>query len=480
MLKVMIVDDEFMLLRGIRKLIDWHSLDLEVVNTAQNPVLALNYLMQNPVDILLSDMNMPEMDGPEFLAKVKEYQPALELIVVSGYADFAYVKAGLQHHAINYLTKPIDPDELIDALNTAKQHITARQQENENASLAAQTQARSLVTAPTADHEALATELGLNFTDPQTPVRLVAVLNPLPPRVLTRYLDKVPSIHGFFREDQDFILLFQGTDATLSTFIEESPQRVGATQRPMVIGPAVTGLAKLATAYAQLKAEIARQYFFETASGLRVLVPTRQPNLPSYEAIQKTSEGLTPATFNQWLGQQFTMLQNANASVGLTRQWALLVLMVMSEKVPAIADKADAVAAINQAETVTVLHDLLVAIAQQALATTTQQYSHNVALMRDLVQAHYDEPLTLGAVADDLHMNAVYLGQLFKQETGRSFSQYLNDARLGAAMGLLRNTGRDVNEIALATGYQNPSYFYKLFKQQTSMSPREYRAAAGR
>ncbi|WP_225352495.1 response regulator [Lacticaseibacillus nasuensis] len=93
MLRVMIVDDEYMLLRGLRKLIDWEAMGLTIVNTAQNPLLALDYLGKEPVDILLSDMNMPELAGPDFVAKAKALQPDMELIVISGYEDFDYVRA---------------------------------------------------------------------------------------------------------------------------------------------------------------------------------------------------------------------------------------------------------------------------------------------------------------------------------------------------------------------------------------------------
>lgn len=71
----MIVDDEYMLLRGYRKIIDWAALGLEIKITEQNPLTALLQLQETPIDILISDMNMPELDGPSFVAQVKEIQP---------------------------------------------------------------------------------------------------------------------------------------------------------------------------------------------------------------------------------------------------------------------------------------------------------------------------------------------------------------------------------------------------------------------
>lgn len=146
MRKVMLVDDEYMLLRGLKLLVDWKSLGLEIINTEQNPKLALKYLHDNPVDILISDMNMPELSGPDFVAAAKAIRPEMELIVISGYSDFDYVRAGLQQNAVNYLRKPIDTDELLETLHGALDRLQAQQQQHQIASLAVQTQTRTLVT----------------------------------------------------------------------------------------------------------------------------------------------------------------------------------------------------------------------------------------------------------------------------------------------------------------------------------------------
>ena len=482
MLRVMIVDDEYMLLRGLRKLIDWEAMGLTIVNTAQNPLLALDYLGKEPVDILLSDMNMPELAGPDFVAKAKALQPDMELIVISGYEDFDYVRAGLQQHAVNYLRKPIDTDELITTLEAAMKRIAARQESDYNASLAAQAELRDLVTGA-GDEAALIDSLAVNFASMGTPVRLLAVMNPIPPKVLVKFLRVMPAVHGFFREGQDFFILFQGDAKELATFVQEAPLPVSSSRRPVLIGPPASRPAELREDYAQLTAEIARQYFFETAAGLRELTRPAQASqvltLPGYSTVKDAIGDLEPAAFRHWLVQQMAAFAKANASVTFAKQFALVVLLVLGEQLPATEGKSTTIAAINQAQTVTKLITTLVDVAQRAALQERHQYSRNVLMMRELVRARYQEPLSLSTVAKELHLNAVYLGQQFKQETGRSFSQYLNDWRMGLAMDLLQNSEEDVNRIALAVGYQTPSYFYKLFKQQTGMSPREYRAAAG-
>jgi len=481
MRKVMLVDDEYMILRGLKRLVDWESLGLEIVNTEQNPRLAIKYLQTNSIDILISDMNMPEMAGPEFVTRAKVLQPKMELIVISGYSDFDYVHAGLKQNAVNYLRKPIDTDELLETLHGTLARIDARQQVTQNASLAVQTQVRTLLTSDDgALQQQLCQSLGLQFSESQ-PIRLIGVLNPLPPKDLVTYLRALTTVKGFYTEAKDFIIIFQGTAAELDVFIAEAPHQIGAERRPFLIGAPCQTMALLKQRYQQLRQEIARQYFFETAAGLRVMLPENQEQaalvLPSYSDVKDMIDNLDFADFSAWLTTQFDEMKQANVSDGYARQFALVVLLVLSDHLTTVNDKSATIAAINRAHDVSDLKLTLLQIAKLAKQHGRPQFSRNVTAMRQLVQQRFSEQLSLAMVAAELHLNAVYLGQQFKQEVGRSFSQYLNDYRVNVAVDLLRHSDQDIGQIATMIGYQNSSYFFKLFKNQTGMSPGEYRKA---
>ncbi|MFC6180971.1 response regulator [Lactiplantibacillus daowaiensis] len=343
MIKVMLVDDEYMLLRGIQLLIDWTAYGFEIVQTEQNPVKALAYLQDQPIDVLISDMNMPEMAGPEFVTQAKQLQPEMELLVISGYDNFDYVHAGLQQNAVNYLRKPIDTDELIAALADAKQHLADRQLIQHNASLAAQMRVRTLLTTDSATTQTqMLAALNVTFTA-ATPLRLIGILNPLPPQALVRYLSTQTTVKGYYGEGQDFIILFQGSRSALNQFIEQAPQQIGADRRPFLVGAPIAKPAALATGYTQLKREIARQYFFETAAGLRIMLPENQsvvtPDLPGYSTLKQAIGRVKLPTFETWLTAQFDELKQQNASDTLARQFALIVLLVLADQVTTFNDR---------------------------------------------------------------------------------------------------------------------------------------------
>lgn len=479
----MIVDDEYMLLRGYRKIIDWTSLGLELAVTEQNPVKALEILRQEPMDILISDMNMPEIDGPTFVAQAKNIRPNMELIVISGYSDFDYVRAGLRQHAVNYLRKPIDTDELVETLRGAIAQVEQRRVQTQNDNLAKQLQVRSLLMETNEDKRAkLVQQLQLNFLDSQQFVRLIGVLNPLPPEELIGYLNSFTNVCGYFTRNKDFIILFQGSNISLNRFVNHAPQRVGDLHRPMLLGTPVAKPSELPHAYEKLKVEIARQYFFEIPSGLQVLVeadkPEEMPTLPGYSEVKKEISRLNRVEFKDWFKEQIQQLEAANATDVLVRQFTLIVLMVLSERLSIMDVKARAIAAINSATVVSKIVQIIMTVFEQT-TEDKRKFSPNVLATCQIVEKRYREALSLSSVAEELHLNAVYLGQLFKQDTGRSFSQYLNDYRTNIALDMLHNSNLDVNYIATEVGYQNQSYFYKIFKQQTGMTPLEYREGAG-
>lgn len=478
----MIVDDEYMLLRGYRKIIDWAALGLEIKITEQNPLTALLQLQETPIDILISDMNMPELDGPSFVAQAKEIQPEMALIVISGYSDFDYVKAGLKQGAVNYLKKPVDTDELVEALQSAIEHIEKQKNYQQMADLAMQAQTRALLQSTDIQNGKNLMQK-LQISRDQN-IRLIGILNPKPPMELVAYLQMMSTVKGFFLEGQDYIILFQGTDTQLRQFIEQAPSRVSNKHRPMIIGDIGIVDGCLRQAYRQLVAEIARQYFFESPSGLQWLANCKPTEgavvLPGYSQVKEAIKGFDLPVFKEWFVAQTKWLENASAPDILVRQFALVVVLVLNEKLLKSETKTKAIAAINKATVVSEIERAIIKVFQETNTVEQRHLTANVAAMCQIVEKRYAEPLSLGSVAQELHLNAVYLGQLFKQNMGRSFSQYLNDYRINIALDMLHNAKYyDVNYIASFVGYQNHGYFYRLFKQQTGMTPSEYREGTG-
>ena len=112
MYKLMFVDDEKLILDGLKYILDWNSMDLEIVHEAKNGRDALDKFKEEPVDIVITDINMPIMSGLTLINEIKKINKDVSFIVLSGYDEFTYVRDTMKYGAFNYLLKPIKKDEL--------------------------------------------------------------------------------------------------------------------------------------------------------------------------------------------------------------------------------------------------------------------------------------------------------------------------------------------------------------------------------
>jgi YesN/AraC family two-component response regulator len=106
---------------------------------------------------------------------------------------------------------------------------------------------------------------------------------------------------------------------------------------------------------------------------------------------------------------------------------------------------------------------------------TPEKSSRIVKNAAEYISQNFSEDITLATVADHLHVNTSYLSTLFRQVTGMTFKEHLNRVRIEEAARLLSNTDYPVMEIAIACGYKDQSYFTKVFKKLTGLTPKQYR-----
>ena len=108
MYKAMLVDDESLITEGLKNIVDWERLNITVLETAENGKEALKKFRQNPVDIIITDINMPLINGIDLLTQIKEIDDNVKFIILSGYEEFKFAKAAISIGVEAYILKPID------------------------------------------------------------------------------------------------------------------------------------------------------------------------------------------------------------------------------------------------------------------------------------------------------------------------------------------------------------------------------------
>lgn len=117
MSEIIIVDDEEHILKGLAKIVHHVAPQHHIAALFTSSIEAYQYIKQAPVDILLTDIRMPEMDGLQLAKKARTYNKQLHCIILSGYSEFAYARRAIQLGAVDYLLKPVEEDQLMLALN---------------------------------------------------------------------------------------------------------------------------------------------------------------------------------------------------------------------------------------------------------------------------------------------------------------------------------------------------------------------------
>jgi two-component system, response regulator YesN len=126
-MSILIVDDEAHWVDSLVETIDWPELGIDKVFKAYSGFEALQVLLDEPVDILLTDINMPRMSGLELIQKARESVNSIKCILLTGYSDFEYTKSAIKHQVIDYLLKPIKDDELFQTIRNAVKQIKEEQ-----------------------------------------------------------------------------------------------------------------------------------------------------------------------------------------------------------------------------------------------------------------------------------------------------------------------------------------------------------------
>ncbi len=133
MYRTLIVDDEQSVHQAIRALVDWNALGLRHPESAYHGVEALEMMETFRPQIVFVDMNMPRMNGADFLEQAASRYPESRFIVVSGYDSFDFARAALRHNVVDYLLKPVDEEELAAALKKAVSLLPPQPEEAQTA-----------------------------------------------------------------------------------------------------------------------------------------------------------------------------------------------------------------------------------------------------------------------------------------------------------------------------------------------------------
>ncbi|MFS0727520.1 response regulator transcription factor [Paenibacillus sp. 1P07SE] len=500
--KLLLVDDESVIRKGMRRLIESNQLGWMIVGEAGNGEEALVLTEQLQPDLILTDIRMPLMDGLELAASLHETQREVMVIILTGYRDFDYAQTALRYGVKEFLLKPCKEKEMCRVLGAAHEQFIADFAENNR------------------QREAM-TELENQW------LRSMLLELPYPYEDMNQLMERMPDLECWVLEVQSYYPSSKkygpGDNQLLQFAVDnilgEWMTRRSAGERRVQLEFNTYGIF--------LTQENDNERWMgeitETISrllGIELLVSC----LGGWDEVMRGAYSrlrLAPVAVTRPVDSLDIGLDQEQMRALMSELTSLLLLgrdvelqedlrhrkdQLLTARLPLIETKKQALClagALNETarthlHTSRNIENIGAHIAELQMHTSLREVgdwitsrieafethyrswrterNHNVmdeALL--YIEEHYMEECTLAGVAGAVNLSPNYFGNLFKKEMGQTFSAHLANYRIGQARLLLSNTDTRISEIAPAVGYADANYFATVFKQRTGLSPSDYR-----
>jgi two-component system response regulator YesN len=514
MYSFIIVDDEPLIRRGMLKKLKLYDNNITFVGEADNGIDAIELIKQTNPDIIFTDMRMPEMDGKSFLRILQRDFPEKKIIVVSGYTDFEYMQEAISAKVVGYLLKPFSRDEIHDTLRKA---ISLIDHEHANQQKFESTEAENEGVKYHSDIQTLS-NMALGFYNKNKAPELISdisskLLNAQRFIVMTVYSsDKILHEHAsqFMienyhkclclthaqNEQLSLLLYYLDHDEELhipskmaSTFFQTIEEN---TLQNLFIGisQAQTTLTGLHQAYEESLSSLNERPINDTSHIYTFYDQPTEWQVPDWEKTDELLFHIEAGNIQMvedLLSEYFTFLTEIPlitlSSIKKCAQkliqevrWVLSGYFDSIMKNSSSASFDSVMEASFEIDTIRsyFLHVLpnITEIFKEKKIYGSQNLIDNV---KTYIQKNYHKELTLEKISSLFFINPSYCSYLFKEKTGENFIDYVNTVRIDNAKLMLKNTEEKVYKIAKSLGFNNPKYFFRVFKKLTGRTPEEYR-----
>lgn len=530
MLKVVIVDDEERICQLIRALVDWESLDMEVVGMANNGLEALKLVNEVEPEILITDIRMPGCSGLELLEKVKEKNPSIEIIIISGYAHFDYAQRAIKYGVGDYLLKPINKTELYAILQKLKDRIVARQesesdmlhlkQKSENNNRRLQINLlEQLIEQKISElsMQILQTEYYLEVRAGIFQAFWIKVDNgseELSPSGFNIVMDKVENLMESSLRPKCYELLMCRKDSSCIGIMNYPPEKVeeikivlrdclkqleaqkdiyGAITFSGAVGGMKEQPEQLADSVYEASIIIKERLVVNGCGRVLDKMPSesalRELNLPEkyLRAITHAIEVLSVEEADALVVRMQESVEETKAVRGyeveelITALGRLFLSQLQIEhresEIRKFEEKCKRCGSAKE------MFGMLALLQREYLEGLIEQHENDavrpVRQAKQYIQKHFSEQISLEEVSDVVGLNAAYFSVLFKKSEGEGFAKYLINLRIEEAKRLLRESNDSVAEICRKVGYNDLKHFTHTFEKNTGIKPATYRKLYG-
>lgn len=506
--RAVLIDDEPHVIEGLKAMVPWEDYGFDRVVAFEQAELALEYVLQNPPDLLITDVRMPIMDGLELIRKIKLAHNELYILIMSGYRDFEYVKKAITYGANGYLVKPVFEEDVIPHLEEVKKRI---QKKNEEIYYQRNCQIEEI-------------KKYLNERSDKDALRITGKIS----NTLSRNYRIISS-----KQKQSFVAMWKGkTVSNTNTLIEGLEQILNlievdeneARQASEFVEGLPLELLELYSSsngiigWIPFDAARVKEYLdlhcfadqwkvIEAAEDLEMakesylylvnfLERAHHYQIDSNPFDTKAEEERTDEFVEAILRLDNNRLKNLTAELmkaydreNLSTMDTIVSMKRQLEKILSSMTRF-----IEEDEPLKIINGEIICFEKHTVEEMLLFFEKNTKFLvehiekgrnlnkdsfknqvESFVELHYMEPITIKELAEAMHMHPSYLGQKLLSHLGESFTHYIHRVRIKKSIDLMQTDSLEhLQEIAYQVGYNHYAVFIKYFKQYMQMTPNDY------
>lgn len=482
---VLIVDDEPIVRQGLIQF-EWESYGFEAVHACNNGREALQWLNANQVELVVTDIKMPGMDGVELSGKIRELYPDTMVLLLTGYNEFTYAQQAIKNGVFDYLLKPASDEDFEQVLGKAYKHLRDREEKKRMQDTMIY---HFLLRHQVKDSQFSMEDLNLDRY-PEHPFHLVlAYLSN--ERVEAATLERLEQYKFVQLNKREWVVLASEDE------MQHISQDVETWGVELGISFSKPNRNDIPTAYREAGIALSRKFLHVDQHVFHYSESASEENqlLVVTDILKKIMnwntriQGSTAKQMKQFLSSLVEEIRVKGLSVPYIKQLMVSLISVLEKELSIVPffpvdawdrQKEIFLNAVGTAQHLDVIEDCLytgICEFMENLFHRNAQAKESEKLQEvlDYIHAHYHEVVSLDVISEVFRMHPANFSKWFKENKGNTFVDFLTRYRIDKSKQLLEQTDLKLLQIAEAVGFQDARYFGQVFKKQVDLTPGEYR-----
>lgn len=503
--KLLIVDDEATMRKGIANFMNWASIDCTVAGTASDGMEAIDFLRKNAVDIIITDIKMPVADGLEVARFVYENRLDIKVILLTGYAEFEYARTAIRYNVSSFILKPTNKKALFEAVQEAQKELIVSKKNNaiakEELAFLKDQLLQELTNQPlTPEYEERLNKLGIFLQQ-----YYVAAFQMIPMG------EDISALKKIIIDEKRNAYCYRYNNLIITIYFMDSEEK-GAERSsvPRNIIENCREIIHIAHALASQNTAVGISRFHQGPENFGIAVSEAifaltqnfysEENLSCFKLSSETSGyDLTAENsmalfqfenhLNNWQFQEAESVTdsifmnfkqnfvNSRDAKNICSQIYYICSRVLIKK-EVSPPSPKYLEQLHDASDIFVLEETtraLMAYTKSHLQSLSGSQNRLIENALRYIHGNLSAPLSLEHISEHLHISSSHLSRTFKRECGESLTEYVNRARVEKAKEYLEKSDILAYEVAELVGYHDPTYFSSIFKRYAGVSPTEYR-----